>query len=527
MLNRASSADGDPLSTIFGPDRRRFARHPVHIPALVGVTGSSAGTVSAFNQILNVSESGICVQFTEPIKVKRLLPLCLELSETKFRTYIVGHVAWSEPSGKTGLRFSDISGASHLELWQWIKANAKAGIPPDESPPQNQATNTTSAHNPATSSVSAMLASEWTEMERDLEGCADLQSALHLIAQRALTLTWSTGAAIALIDQSFPSHMVCRARAGTDSPSMGARLEAGSGFSGECVRSSKTISCHNADDDPRVDRESSRALGIRSIVATPVKHWGEVIGVLEIFSSESSAFSPGSAAILEHLATFIARSVQKMSVESVLPLAESSVAVNETEELAPASPMHLLSDPTHSVGRSIALGSFTAICLIAVAWMLAPSIARLWSSTPTFAAPLPVRTESSPGVYVLLSAAELTTRANQNDAAAQYALAMRYANGIDVTQDFREAKDWFLRAADQGHVAAQGKLAAAFWEGRGVPQDYSKAYYWALLAQAGGDELSKQIVVSSAARLSPVQIAAEQKEADQWLHSHSIGRSTQ
>jgi len=44
------------------------------------------------------------------------------------------------------------------------------------------------------------------------------------------------------------------------------------------------------------------------------------------------------------------------------------------------------------------------------------------------------------------------------------------------------------------------------------------------LAQAGGDELSRQIVMSSAARMSPAQIAAEQKEADEWLHGHNTGR---
>ena len=94
-----------------------------------------------------------------------------------------------------------------------------------------------------------------------------------------------------------------------------------------------------------------------------------------------------------------------------------------------------------------------------------------------------------------------------------------------VPQDYRAAKDWFLAAAEQGHIAAQGKVAAAFWSGKGAPQDYSKAYYWALLAQAGGDKTAPAIVMNSAARLSPAQIQAEQKQADQWLHSRHIGKA--
>jgi TPR repeat protein len=120
---------------------------------------------------------------------------------------------------------------------------------------------------------------------------------------------------------------------------------------------------------------------------------------------------------------------------------------------------------------------------------------------------------------------EIRRRAGQHDPRAEYVLGKRYANGNGVPQDFRAAREWFLAAADQGHIAAQGKLAALFWTGRGVSQDCAKAYYWALLAQAGGDKQSPLIVVSCAARLSPAQISAEQRQAEQWLHSHHIGKA--
>jgi TPR repeat protein len=120
----------------------------------------------------------------------------------------------------------------------------------------------------------------------------------------------------------------------------------------------------------------------------------------------------------------------------------------------------------------------------------------------------------------------LKKAALQGNPAAEYALGKRYANGDGVKQDYREAKLWYLKAAEQGHVLAQSKVAASFWEGRGGPQDYNKAYFWALLAQAGGDQTSPAIVMSSAAHLSPAQTSAQQKQAEQWLHSHHIGHDS-
>ena len=131
--------------------------------------------------------------------------------------------------------------------------------------------------------------------------------------------------------------------------------------------------------------------------------------------------------------------------------------------------------------------------------------------------------DSSEETFATTSINDLKRLADQGDAAAEYALAKRYVNGDGVKQDYHEARHWFLQAAQQGHLRAQSKLAASFWEGRGGSRDYAKAYFWALLAQAGGDETAAAIVMSCAPHLSPAQTAAEQKAAEQWLHSHNIG----
>jgi hypothetical protein len=429
-----------------------------------------------------------------------------------------------------------MSDASRRQLVEWLEANAKAeatlNVSMMASPEPNSAMLQAAPQKPASSPGYTSLVNEWADIERDIEIYGpDLDPALHLVAQRALTLTWASGTAIALINKSKPSEMICRARAGTDSPEIGARLEAGSGFSGECVRSGKTITCDDTEYDTRVDRKSCRALGVRSIVATPVKRGDEIIGILEIFSPEPAAFWENDITILQRLAGFISRAVYRAEhvrsdvlsfsepEESSFQLFGQRASASEKEELFVRSPT--------SVGRRITLLLIGITCVTAVVWMSAHWIADLGPATSSFNVPASAAADSSAEGYATWTVPDLIKRANQGDARAEYALGMRYANGTEVKQDYRQAKQWFVRAAEQGHVRAQEKVAASFFQGRGGPQDYAKAYYWGLLAQAGGDETSRQIVMSCADHLSPSQIAAEHKQADQWLHSHHIGHSSE
>lgn len=96
--------------------------------------------------------------------------------------------------------------------------------------------------------------------------------------------------------------MLCRASTGAGTPSVGARLDATSGFSGECVRRGKTLRCDDSETDSRVDVVSCRRLGIRSILAVPILLEGHVVGLLEVFSSHPFAFDDNDVAGVERLA---------------------------------------------------------------------------------------------------------------------------------------------------------------------------------------------------------------------------------
>ena len=84
-----------------GRDRRRMRRHRVHTPAYANLSGSTPGAPLELSEIINVSESGICIQATAQMRVNRLVPLSLELSATGARIQLVGHVVWSD--ARTGL----------------------------------------------------------------------------------------------------------------------------------------------------------------------------------------------------------------------------------------------------------------------------------------------------------------------------------------------------------------------------------------------------------------------------------------
>jgi len=118
---------------------------------------------------------------------------------------------------------------------------------------------------------------------------------LRLIVEQAQMLTQASGAAIALRQGEL---MVCRARAGSTAPDLGALLDTKSGLSGECVRSGKVLVCDDTESDSRVNLDVCRYLGIRSIAVLPILLEREIVGVFEVFAQEPGAFAGNEVAAL-------------------------------------------------------------------------------------------------------------------------------------------------------------------------------------------------------------------------------------
>jgi hypothetical protein len=78
-------------------------------------------------------------------------------------------------------------------------------------------------------------------------------------------------------------------------------------------------------------------------------------------------------------------------------------------------------------------------------------------------------------------------RANAGDSIAQYEMALRYADGEGVPQNYQDAMAWFAKAAANGNGKAQWKLGLGYFKGIGVPHDERQAVVWFKRAANQGD----------------------------------------
>jgi putative methionine-R-sulfoxide reductase with GAF domain len=141
-------------------------------------------------------------------------------------------------------------------------------------------------------------------------GEIDLEPAISVIAERAQALTGATGAAIAL---RHGDEIVCRARTGRTAPDLGVRLQTDAGISADCVRTGEVVLCHDAERNPRVDLASCRRLGVRSILAAPLRHFRKTLGVFEVLSAAPNAFDHRDVATMQLLSSMMVAAISRLS----------------------------------------------------------------------------------------------------------------------------------------------------------------------------------------------------------------------
>jgi len=138
----------------------------------------------------------------------------------------------------------------------------------------------------------------------------DLEPAIHIIAERAQALTGATGAAIALCQGE---EMVCRARTGRTAPDLGVRLQTNAGITADCVRTGKVVLCQDTERNPSVDLASCRRLGVRSVLAAPLRHYRRMIGVFEVLSVAPYAFDNRDIATIELFSSTMVAAMSRLA----------------------------------------------------------------------------------------------------------------------------------------------------------------------------------------------------------------------
>ena len=155
----------------------------------------------------------------------------------------------------------------------------------------------------------------------------DLEVTLRRFARQAQSLTLAGGASIALSSDLPGSgdEMTCRASAGKAAPLVGARLRLVPGLKRECLREGKPLRCDDSEIDSRVDRDRCRKLGVRSVVAVPLKSKESVVGIIEIFSTRTKAFTESHMAKLHVLAERVTDAVNGVEPAPATPVAMPEV----------------------------------------------------------------------------------------------------------------------------------------------------------------------------------------------------------
>jgi putative methionine-R-sulfoxide reductase with GAF domain len=504
---------GQPLSHPHS-ERRRRVRHKLHLPAYVGLN-PAMHSAHDLCEIIDLSEEGMAIQTASPLGVGCDENLFLDLPETNASLQTTGTVIWSDTStGRVGIHFFDLPPESLHALKKWLFADALAGCAQHaaenrvEEPP-----NRWNEIGPDYTSILTAL----TAVRKEVEALgSDLDAALQLIARRAQVFTRSSAAAIGVTEGD---DMICRATAGPNAPAVGVRLRVGSGFSGECVRSGILLRCDDSETDPRADRESCCALGIRSMIAAPIRSRGVIIGLIEVFSPQPGNFQPDHELALQHLTEVVSAAVQRARTPEPASQPASAASVDDEFPVETPADLPILQ---FSRSRNLLLLGVVMTVLLVLLWMTQPW-GTLISNNNGRGNVGPAPTSQPEGTTPESSAGKLEALqklAAGGDPAAQFGVGAHYWTGDGVSQDYDQAVRWFALAAEQGNVAAQAMLGNCYWAGRGVPADPMRAYFWSFLAQDGGDEASKARVALLASRLTAAQVAVEQKEVHDWMRQH-------
>ncbi len=527
-------------------NRRHRVRHRVQTPAYASFNADAKNPMLELHEILDISEDGVAIQCHRPLENGQRVNLCLDLAECSDHIYTTGQVIWSNADGRTGLRFSELRPLSLLRLREWLFLNAMTGAANAEETVISLSPEPVKAHSehlsqPIRTGHTDKLAAVQA-VQREVEALGrDLAAALPLLAARAQTLVHASGAAIALTDKD-PAFLVCRASSGPDAPPIGARLQSGSGFSGACVRTGAVLHCEDAETDSRVDRESCRALGVRSMLAVPIRVGQKSIGILEVFSAQPNEFSESDSRLLQRLGETILAAVNRAARAESLP--ELKPAAASQPFVAPPGSVLFAAKPEQKSETKTPEDKATSGISLprSLLFLLVAAAATIFGVLGYTSAPLiqkKLQERGSPHLQSVLASSpsatstaavpavetatveQLTQMAEKGDPAAQDLLGLRYVSGEGVKQDEHEAVRWFTEAAEQGNVSAQSKLGSIYFRGRDVPQNLNQAYFWMALARASGDENSKVLAPLVAARLTRAQVTSIELDASRWLEQHN------
>ncbi len=531
IMDRSIGRLPDPLPGAPHGERRRCVRQKLNSPVYASFNGPQSGMVVDLSELLDLHEEGFAVQTSERLEPNRALTICLDLPETRSFIHGTGEVMWSDDAGRGGIRFSALPEPSRKIIKEWLFANLLIACSNHQARTEQRARHSEEEEQvpeppPSPPPNNIIPISDRSEMlslldavRRELrESGGDVDEVLQLITERALSLTGASGAVLAFLTDD---KMICRARSGELAPPLGYPVDIQHGLSGECVRSGLLVSCDDMENDPRVDPEVGRALGIGSLMACPIVSDFKVVGLLEIFSPHPHNFAKSDGTVLERLCEMVPKTRMDAAttevsapepqsesptmsdpesytppsavalIDEVVVEPDSLYAVREAlwepepelmedtsqaapvqaaeKELAPPlpepEPEPVSDKPSRLIYRAL-IGLAIGVVAMAVGYLVAPTIEKHWNDS---------------------AQASSQSDVNRAEAAAPVSpQTVAARNSLDPRAQVKSVAD-LQRLADQGNADAQWQMAVRYHDGEGVVQNDTQAMLWFQLAAEQGN----------------------------------------
>ncbi|MBN6149699.1 EAL domain-containing protein [Xanthomonas sp. AmX2] len=131
---------------------------------------------------------------------------------------------------------------------------------------------------------------------------SDPLQVVDVVTRRAQELTRSSGA---VVEMSDGGDMLYWSASGIAENHLGLRLPSHNSLSGLCMRTGQVLQCDDSEEDPRVNREACRKVGLRSMLVVPLRYADRGIGVLKVMSPYRCCYQPQDVRTLEMLATLV------------------------------------------------------------------------------------------------------------------------------------------------------------------------------------------------------------------------------
>jgi GAF domain/Sel1 repeat len=402
---------------------------------------------------------------------------------------------------------------------------------------------------------------------------------LAAMAKVVMDAVGASGIAIAYAQQG---SVVCRTSCGDHAPPVGTPLNLNSGIGAQCLREGKTITCADSESDPRVNAAVCRQIGVRSMVAVPLRSGTSVIGIAQVFYTKPYGFSDASVAELESSTGLFISSMPATKGEEGAPTSPTpdSVSDQSLPDLLEAK------DDPSSLPRMNGDSSATPLCTpseeavhpfeeeqisdraVSQAVLLTPALSmnspEAVASTETEQeqpldqsssqarhdsdlAPMIDRGGAAPAVFAQIEEELVWWKRPTLVAVAVSVLCVVVwiglsgsprnilsANGTDTLNAVAksEAEDsgatlqtplaQLQKRARSGDPQAQFILGQRYERGKGVGKNLTKSYSWYIVAAAAGNDSAKQAIRPLTSKLAATQIAAIRLEVGR-MYAKGIG----